>query len=108
MLPIIIPALVNPLLNFVASKLLTGKDVFKHRPLAAAYLFWQSYISIIGGIGSAFVRFVIGLVGLLFMIPTVWGPNTPQLLNKVIVLDSVYMSYVSMVNVYHTHNSPLL
>lgn len=57
---------------------------------------------------TAVVRFVMGLVGVLVMLPITYGNNNPQMVNKVMLLDSTYRTYIAFVMQYATHNNPIM
>eukprot|EP00931_Biecheleriopsis_adriatica_P041207 TRINITY_DN23583_c0_g1_i1.p1 TRINITY_DN23583_c0_g1~~TRINITY_DN23583_c0_g1_i1.p1 ORF type:complete len:2026 (+),score=318.32 TRINITY_DN23583_c0_g1_i1:88-6078(+) len=103
----ILPAVLNPALNFVMRKCLFTDFDFSLRPLTSIFFFWQTWLSLLAGVTGSFVRFFIGLVSLLFMLPMACGAITPSLINRVYLLDSVHKSYLGIVMIYHHHNNPI-
>lgn len=57
---------------------------------------------------GAIVRFVLGLVGVLCLLPATFGANTPELFNEIYLLDSSYRTYLAAVYCHCTHNNPIL
>jgi len=103
----ILPFLAKPLATALFKICAFGPDFFRNRALASFYFFYQTYVSIAGGIFGAFVRFGMGLAGLIVMLPCIAGPNLPAQTKAVGLKDSSHTVYLSAVLTYHLHNAPI-
>jgi len=68
------------------------------------------FISLIAGIASGFIRFIIALVIALFTLSLVNEPLLPAWVEKIkfFFLDLVNRSYLSLIYLHHLHNNPIL
>jgi len=103
-----LPTIINLAVSMIVKKFLFGKNYIYFRPLHSIYLFWQTWLSMLGGVIGALVRLGIGLAGILLFLPLLCGPVSPQFLNQFKVLDSGHKSYLAQVESYHHHNNPIV
>eukprot|EP00928_Gymnodinium_smaydae_P075278 TRINITY_DN58294_c0_g1_i1.p1 TRINITY_DN58294_c0_g1~~TRINITY_DN58294_c0_g1_i1.p1 ORF type:complete len:267 (+),score=55.29 TRINITY_DN58294_c0_g1_i1:66-803(+) len=103
----LIPVVVSAIQMFVFKFCSFGPTFFKNRAFAAAFVFWQTYVSLVASIMGSIVRFILGMVTLLLMLPTVVGANTPETINRVVLLDSGHRAYLSAVLTHHVLNAPI-
>lgn len=92
----------------IFKKCLFGRTFVKSRAGASIFHFLITFLALPGGVANAAMRFALGLVGLLVMLPITYGPNTPELMNQFAMLDMSYRSYMSLVLLYATHNNPIV
>merc|ERR1712062_41626 len=71
-------------------------------------MFWDVWLSILAGATTAIARFVVGTLSVLLAQPQVATPATVPLLNKLVMLDAQYASYVGAIQMFHYHNHPML
>lgn len=105
-------ALIGPLIltqiqNQIFRRCLFGKDFVMHRPLLSIYVFWQTWLSFLGGIMVAIIRLVMALLGNVLSLPQMMFPCTPDFMNHVTCLDSTYKQYLAAVVMYHISNNPV-
>lgn len=104
----VLPKILNFILMKLTKKCIFGPTFIKSRAGASIFHFWSTFLALPGGVVTAIVRFVMGLVGVLVMLPITYGNNNPQMVNKVMLLDSTYRTYIAFVMQYATHNNPIM
>eukprot|EP00931_Biecheleriopsis_adriatica_P037968 TRINITY_DN21779_c0_g3_i1.p1 TRINITY_DN21779_c0_g3~~TRINITY_DN21779_c0_g3_i1.p1 ORF type:complete len:544 (+),score=102.27 TRINITY_DN21779_c0_g3_i1:81-1634(+) len=103
----IFPAVISLLSRMILKKCIFSAFLFKTRAGASIYIFYQTWLALVGGFVGALVRFIMGLVGALVMLPIVYGANTPELVNKIYLLDASYRCYIAEVLTHANHNNPI-
>jgi len=103
----ILPFLGKLVATVLFKKCAFGPDYFRNRALASFYFFYETYMSIAGGIFGAIVRFGMGVAGLIVMLPCIAGPNLPAQTAAVGLKDGSHTVYLSAVLTYHLHNAPI-
>jgi hypothetical protein len=104
---LIVPKIYSVVEGIVMKKLLFTSTSIKNRAAVSIYMFWQVWLSLLAGATSAIMRIVFGVVSLLVSLPQIVFPATAPLLNKLVMLDAPYSSYVGAIYMYHYHNHPI-
>lgn len=106
----ILTAVSKTILKLIASKYLVDPSAVKHRRLLGVFEFVMLYISMLGGIITGIVRFIISLIITLFTVNMIHEPLMPYWIERIrfILLDKVYKAYLSLVYMHHLHNHPVL
>ncbi|CAJ1433594.1 unnamed protein product, partial [Effrenium voratum] len=108
LLTFVLPKILTIISMKIFKKCLYGGTFIKTRAGASIFHFYMTFLSLPGGVASAITRFVMGLLGTIAMLPITYGPVTPSMVNKVMLLDTSYRTYVAFVMLYATHNNPIM
>merc|ERR1712187_1043001 len=65
----IVPNVFQIIQNVIMKKCLFKATTITQRALASIFIFWQTCLSIIAGVSSAIVRFVIAILGVVISMP---------------------------------------
>eukprot|EP00931_Biecheleriopsis_adriatica_P037967 TRINITY_DN21779_c0_g2_i2.p1 TRINITY_DN21779_c0_g2~~TRINITY_DN21779_c0_g2_i2.p1 ORF type:complete len:1168 (+),score=198.52 TRINITY_DN21779_c0_g2_i2:212-3505(+) len=103
----VFPAVISAVSRLILKKCVFTNFLYRSRGGASIYIFYQTWLALVGGFVGAVVRFILGIVGTLVMLPVVYGANTPDLVNKVYLLDASYRVYISEVLTHANHNNPI-
>lgn len=104
----IVPQVISIVGTMIAKKLLMGNYDFRTRAGGSIFFFWQAVLAVPAGFVGALVRFGMGLLGVLTMLPIAFGANTPDMTNQVYLLDSTFRTYIATVVMHATHNNPIM
>ncbi|CAE8714044.1 unnamed protein product [Polarella glacialis] len=104
----LLPKVAHILITLIFKKCLFTDTLIRNRGAASIYFFLMTWLSLIAGVAGALVRFVMGLVGLLAMLPIAFGANTPELINQIYLLDATYKNYIATVLTHCNHNNPIM
>jgi hypothetical protein len=104
----VIPAAISVLQQMLLKKTLFETFIMRHRPLAAMYVFQQTWLSLLGGVFVSILRCIMALVSSILLTPALCDPVTPARLNELVLLDAGHKAYISAVMSYHTHNHPIM
>jgi len=105
---LLFPLIINQLISQVMRRCLFGKTFIMHRALCSIYMFWQTWLSFLGGIMTSIIRLGMALAGVIVSLPQMMASCTPAFMNEVVCLDSTYKQYIAAVVVYHIHNNPVV
>jgi len=94
--------------TMVAKKALFGGDSIKHRAAASAFMFWQTWLTILAGMSSALMRFAYAIVGIIIGLPALTFPVTPPAMNAIMLMDAPHKTYLAAIVSYHVHNHPVM
>ena len=104
----VLPAVISFVQMKALKKFLFGGTFIKTRAGASIFHFWQTFLSLPGGVVGAITRFVMGLLGVVVMLPITYGSNAPQMVDDAMLLDKSYRTYIAFVMLYATHNNPIM
>eukprot|EP00746_Dinoflagellata_sp_MGD_P012495 gnl/MRDRNA2_/MRDRNA2_126692_c0_seq1.p1 gnl/MRDRNA2_/MRDRNA2_126692_c0~~gnl/MRDRNA2_/MRDRNA2_126692_c0_seq1.p1 ORF type:complete len:605 (+),score=86.56 gnl/MRDRNA2_/MRDRNA2_126692_c0_seq1:23-1816(+) len=104
----VVPAAISAVQQVVLKKLLFENYIMRHRPLAAIYVFQQTWLSLLGGVFVSILRVIMGLVSSILITPALTDAVTPDRLNELVLLDAGHKAYISALMSYHTHNHPIM
>jgi len=104
----VLPAVISFVQMKALKKFLFGATFIKTRAGASIFHFWQTFLSLPGGVVGAISRFVMGLLGVVVMLPITYGSNAPQMVDDAMLLDKSYRTYIAFVMLYATHNNPIM
>jgi hypothetical protein len=105
---LILPACIQPIINILLKKILYGSDFIRLRPASSIFIFWQTFLTIPAGLMTGLIRFGIATGCLLFTMPQIFTPATPEFLNKLMLLDAAHKTFLAAVFMHHTHNHPIV
>lgn len=108
LLTFVLPAVIKFLSTKILKGCIFGPTFIKTRAGASIFHFYTTFLALPGGVVTAIVRFVMGLLSVLVMLPITYGANTPNMVNSVMLLDSSYKTYIAYVMLYATHNNPIM
>jgi len=105
---LVLPALVQPIIMIILKKILYGSDFIRLRPASSIFIFWQTFLTIPAGLMAGIIRFGTAVGCLLFTMPQIFTPATPEFLNKLALLDAAHKPFLAAVFMQHTHNHPIM
>ncbi|CAK9053361.1 Hypothetical protein (Fragment) [Durusdinium trenchii] len=109
LLTFVLPAVIKFLSTKILKGCIFGPTFIKTRAGASIFHFYTTFLALPGGVVTAIVRFVMGLLSVLVMLPITYGANTPNMVNSVMLLDSLLASdFFQKVGLYATHNNPIM
>lgn len=104
---IIVSSLINQLIDGYLTDYSYEKLYCKRRTLADLMDIAHFFLSIFGGIGSAFSRFIVALTVLLISQSRLNEPCLPHWFLKIMYLDNFHLAYVSYIYNQHVHSNPI-
>jgi len=104
----VVPKIISFVSMKICKKCIFGPTFIKTRAGASIFHFYMTFLALPGGVVTAITRFVMGLLGVLVMLPVTYGANTPSFINGTYLLDSSYRTYIAYVMLFSCHNNPIM
>lgn len=101
-------ALLNPIIKFIASKVIMEKKSIKMRYAWAAFELWELMAQVAAGLVKSIVRFALVTLIVFFSLPRLDRSPFPAWFEYYLLLDTGSKSYQGVILTYHLHNNPVM